>query len=228
MATAHQPRRRAASGTIDAIGASENRRLYPRRRTTFPATYRSVGRNPLPAYGLDVGGGGVQLLTREPLPAQVPMRLTIDAMFDGRRLTVDAISCWSASTVEKDGRRYRHGLKLLTIKDADWEFLMALSAEAGNGRFATGLLTAGQLSAMLSPAKLHAVADALKGLERLTYAPGHRLPLIEYVFDGYSMRAGVPYYRFTVRSRVTVEHRTRECKSSVLVAIETDAVRVLD
>ena len=214
-------RRSSAPGVAD-----ENRRLYPRRRVTFPATFSLDGQTTLPAFGLDLGGGGLRLFTRDPITTRPEKPVSLTAVIDGRKLHFKAVRRWSAAFEAPAGTRYRHGLALRNIKDGDWEFLMNLSLDASG--LHRGVLSAVELGQMLSPDKQRKVAEELAAAGRLTYQPGSRLPLIEYAFDGYAMRHGVACYRFTVRSRVTKSDGPQEHRTAVLVAIEGDVVKLLE
>ncbi len=156
-----------------------NRRIYPRRRVTFPATYTVDGETTQPAYGLDFGGGGLQLLTREPLTERGAILLTV--MLDGRRLRFHAVRAWTGSLNSHDGPRYRHGMRLKTMADRDWDYLMQLLVkDTRNSR--GSVLTPTARDTLFSAEKQHQIAAALAEAGRLTYSWGQRLPLIEYAF----------------------------------------------
>ena len=168
----------------------------------------------------------MRLFTRDPITTRPEKPVTLTAVIDGRKLHFKAVRRWSAAFEAPAGTRYRHGLALRNIKDADWDFLMNLSLD-GEG-IHRGVLSAVELGRMLSPDKQRRVAEELAAADRLTYQPGARLPLIEYAFDGYAMRSGVACYRFTVRSRVNRPDGPQEHRTPVLVAIEGDIVKLLD
>jgi hypothetical protein len=160
------------------------------------------GRAVQPAYGLDFGGGGLQLLTREPLAGDL--------------------------MGSPQGRRYRHGMRLKTMADSDWDFLMRLSIE-GDAKIAPGkVLTPGLRDSLLSAEKQHRIAEVLAHAGRLTYQRGHKLPLIEYAFEGYTMRMGTRYHVLNVRSKVTGGSESTEFRTRVLSAIESEGVRIVE
>ncbi|HYZ16855.1 MAG TPA: PilZ domain-containing protein, partial [Candidatus Acidoferrum sp.] len=192
-----------AGSIATPAGVGKNRRLYPRRRIRFPASFTLDGNAALPAFALDLSGGGLKLFTQEPLKGGTrPFSLV--ALFDGRRITCRAIRRWSQAIETPSGIRYQHGVQLRGIADGDWDFLMnRVFAPGGDQATPGGVLTAGQLNAMLSFEKQHRIAEALTEAGRLTYDRSHRLPLIEYAFGGYTMQRGAAYYRFTIRSKVS-------------------------
>jgi hypothetical protein len=204
-----------------------NRRIYPRRRVTFPATYTVDGHEARPAYGLDFGGGGLQLLTREPLGAAARGAVELTVMLNGRRVRIHAVRAWTDSLSSPQGRRYRHGMRLKTMADRDWDYLMQLLVE--DTKISPGtVLTPGLRDSLLSAEKQHRIAEALAHAGRLTYQPGRRLPLIEYAFEGYTMRMGTRYYALNVRSRVSDGAVASEHHTHLLAGIETEGVRILE
>jgi hypothetical protein len=195
---------------------------------TFPATYTIEGRTAQPAYGLDFGGGGLQLLTREPLAAAARGAVELTVLLDGRQVRLQATRAWSDSIGSPEGPRYRHGMRLKTMADGDWDFLMRLLGEV-DAKIAPGkVLTAGLRDSLLSAEKQHRIADAMSHAGRLTYQRGHKLPLIEYAFEGYTMRMGTRYHVLNVRSRVTGGSEATQFRTRVLSAIESEGVRIVE
>lgn len=207
----------------------DNRRLYPRRRSTFPATFTVDGTTSFPAFGLDVSGGGLRLLTKNQLPGDVKRSVSLLLMLEGRKVRLDCTRLWGETVPAPDGQRFRYGMKLKAIADGDWEYIMALTtSEAGVEVLEGAVLTGAQRDALLKAETQHRVAELLSQADRLDYNPGHRLPLIEYAFDGYAMRRGTPYYAFTVRSKKSRVHDQQEFHTKTLVGIEHPLVRLLD
>ncbi|MBV8244525.1 MAG: PilZ domain-containing protein [Candidatus Eremiobacteraeota bacterium] len=48
-------------------GKDVNRRKYPRKRKPYRATFSVDGQTQKPAIGLDISGGGLCVLTQEPV-----------------------------------------------------------------------------------------------------------------------------------------------------------------
>jgi hypothetical protein len=213
------PGRTSASGAVE-----ENRRLYPRRRLTFPATFSIDRRSTLPAFGLDLSGGGIRLFTREPIATPSNHGLTLVALVEGRKLQVRVHRRWSNAFDAPAGVRYRHGLQLAKIADRDWEFLMRLTLE-GN-EFVHGIVSAAQLGLPIDREKQQRIWAALEKAGRLSHAQGSRPPPLEYALEGYAMRRGVPYYHVRVRTKGKGGSGGQE--QHLLVAIERDVVKLLD
>jgi hypothetical protein len=207
----------SAVGRTSASGAVEvNRRLYPRRRLTFPATFSVDRRATLPAFGLDLSGGGMRLFTQDPIEMPAGDPLALVALVEGRKVQLRLRRRWSTPFEAPAGLRYRHGLQLATITDRDWEFLMRVVLQGGDESPPHGVLSRAQVARLLGREKLHRVVTMLAAAGRLACTFDKRLPPMEYAFEGYAMRRGIAYYRFRVGG------------TNVLVGVEHDTVRFID
>jgi hypothetical protein len=208
-----------------------NRRIYPRRRNTYPAAYVDDGSAQKPAYGLDISGGGICLLTKEPIPPSVLKNLELLVMIGERKVRFTGSGCWAVPVKVRGTTHYRYGVRLKQISDRDWDYVMehSLDGEGGPQLTPGTLLTDSQRATVLPPEKQHRIAEALALKKRLDYHGEKRLPLVEYTFNDYVMQRGTPFYRLSVRSKtINADRSTAEHRTSVLVAIEGDAVKVLD
>ena len=213
------------------VASTEDRRRYPRRAKPFQAVYWPTPEMRFPAVGLDIGGGGLCLLTQQPIPAG-GQELSIVVLVDERPVPVTGTLKWADTIKYKDKEHYRYGVKLTKISDADWDAMMnALSVQIGLGTPASGsVLTAKQRDTLI-PAKVQGeITEALVKRGRLD-APQHDcLPLAEYKFEGYTMRKSVPFYKLTVRTKMrTASGRDlNEFRTTILVLIEGNGVIVAD
>lgn len=214
------------AATAFAPRTHTNRRVFPRRQARFPAFVGLVDGEAKPAYGLDVGGGGLQLLTRDAIGRSRGDRVVVVATVANRRVELQAERRWNTRVATVEGVRYRTGLRLLAIADADWDFLMAAMTAEVQGLTAGAPLTAVQRDMLLSSTKQHNVAALLAAAGRLTFERGPR-PAIDYAFERYLMRNGRACFALEVRSRRTSAGRTTVHTSRILVAIETDGVWLL-
>lgn len=219
----------SAGRKIAASGVAENRRLYPRRRLTFPATFTVDGETTsLPAFGLDLSGEGMRLFTRDPIPSGPRRALSLLAVVEGRKVEMRAHRRWSSAFQAPGGMRYRHGLELHGITDHDWEFLMNLTLEGGDGALRRAVLTALEVNRILGVAKQQKVVLALADAGRLAYDGGPRMPPLEYAFERYVMRQGTGCYKLAVRGAAPRHTGATKLAASVLVGIKTDLVKILD
>jgi hypothetical protein len=212
--------------SASADRSAPDRRHYVRRQRTFPATYSLDGQTALPAYGLDVSGGGLRLLTKEPLAVDGRKPVALVAVLDGRQVHLEATARWSAPIASAGGTRYRHGLRLAQIADTDWDFLMRLALD--DAGFIPGkVLTDDQRDVLLALDKQQKIAEQLAIAGRATYRPGQKLPDMAFVYETCVARDGQRWYGLTVRSTTSETLLAREHRTRVLVAIESDQVRVL-
>ncbi len=184
-----------------------------------------------PAVGLDIGGGGLCLLTQQPIPNGAA-ELSIVVLVDERPVPITGMVKWTDTIKYKEKDHYRYGLKLLKISDTDWDSMMnALSVQIGLGTPASGsVLTAKQRDSLIPAAVQKEIAEALVKRERLDAPQNECLPLTEYKFEGYTMRKSVPFYKLTVRSkkRDYSGRNLQEYRTTILVLIEGNGVILAD
>jgi len=219
-------------GVRESSDDPRNRRIFPRRRNTYPAAYVDDSSAQKPAYGLDISGGGICLLTKEPIPPSVLKNLELLVMVGPRKVRLTGSGCWAVPMKVRGTTHFRYGLRLRQIADHDWDYVMEHSLVDGEGgpQLTPGsLLTDAQRMAILSDETQHRIAESLAHKKRLDYRGTGQLPLVEYTFNDYVMQRGTPFYRLTVRSKMTNPDRsTTEHRTAVLVAVEGSAVKVLD
>lgn len=226
-----KPASAQAPQTTTKVAATEYRRRFPRRAKPFQAVYWPTADVRFPAVGLDIGGGGLCLLTQQPIPADAK-ELSVVVLIDEKPVPLTGIVKWTDTIKYKDKDHYRHGLKLTKISDADWDAMMnSLSVQIGLSTPASGsVLTAKQRDTLIPATLQGEIAEALVKRERLDKPSPGNLPLTEYKFEGYTMRKSVPFYKLTVRSKVRnlsgrdlVDFRT-----TILVLIEGNGVILAD
>lgn len=181
--------------------------------------------------GLDIGGGGLCLLTQQPIPAELH-ELSVVLLIDERPVPVTGAVKWNDTIKYKDKEHFRYGLKLLKIADGDWDVMMnAMSVQMGLSTPANGAILTAKQRDQLIPARVQEqIADALVKRERLDAPQADCLPLTEYKFEGYTMRKSVPMYKLTVRSkkRSLSGRDLNEFRTTILVLIEGNGVIVAD
>src|SRR6202165_3946380 len=94
-------------------GKEQNRRKFPRKRKPFHAAYSIEGKPARAAIGLDISGGGVCILTQEPVPQdEFEVRLTIEE----RDVRVRAKVVWH-DNVQHQGRKvWRYGMRFTGLQ----------------------------------------------------------------------------------------------------------------
>ncbi|MGB8265907.1 MAG: PilZ domain-containing protein [Candidatus Velthaea sp.] len=222
---------RSGTARSSSAGDFKNRRAYPRRRHTYPVAYVDNGAGQKPAYGLDIGGGGICLLTQDPIPPAVLDDLELFVMIGDRKVRFVAAGCWAVPMNVRGAVHYRYGLRMKNISDRDWDYIMEHSLDGDGGpRLAPGtMLSHEQRDTILPFEKQHRIAESLASRRRLDYTGQAQIPAVEYTLTGYEMQRGTAFYRLQVRSRMNGPDRSwAEHRSTVLVAIEGETVKVLD
>lgn len=184
-----------------------------------------------PAVGLDIGGGGLCLLTQQPIPGEVS-ELSVVVLIDEKPVPVTGMVKWNDTIKYKDKDHFRYGLKLLKIADGDWDSMMnSMSVQMGLSTPVNGsILTAKQRDQLIPARVQEQISDALIKRERLDLPHADCLPLTEYKFEGYTMRKSVPMFKLTVRSkkRNITGRDLNEFRTTILVLIEGNGVVVAD
>lgn len=224
---------RVPAATPGVVGRT-SRRMYPRRKKPFRAMYFGKEQERKPAIGLDISGGGMRMLTKD-LVDHRGVDLPVVILIADRPVQLSAKVKWVEKTLHLGEDHYLCGLKLSKIADHEWDRIMewtleeaaptAVSADVKVG----SVLTTVQRDSLIPTPRQVEVAKRLAEKGRLDPIEGNRLPLVEYKFEGYKMRMGIPYYKLTVRSKKTEKDRSfTEYRTSVLARIESEGVVVLD
>ncbi|MDE2571742.1 MAG: PilZ domain-containing protein [bacterium] len=203
--------------------ASANRRRFSRRRKPFSAVYFPTQEERMPAIGLDISGGGLCLLTQQPLPPRTAC-LSAVVLIGDRPVSIGGEIRWR-DTVNYQGRpHYRYGLRFVAIDDVDWEHIMRFATGEGDAIPSEGsTLDAAQRDALVPSLAQRRIVEKLVQSQRLDRPRRPSSALVEYRFDGYMMRQGVPYLRLTVRSKRTLFDTVSEFRTKVLVPLDDPA-----
>jgi hypothetical protein len=222
-----------ASGAAAADGTGSNRRMYPRRKKPFRAMYFGHAQERKPAIGLDISGGGLRILVKDEVEHQ-GIDLPVVVLIADRPVQLQAKVKWVDRTQHQGEEHFLYGLKLSRIADHEWDRIMDWTLEEAAGTVSPELrvgsvLTAVQRDSMIPIPRQVEIAKKLAEKGRLDAIAGGRLPLVEYKFEGFKMRMGIPYYKMTVRSKKTERDQSAtEYRTSVLARIESEGVVVLD
>jgi hypothetical protein len=208
--------------------AEKSRRNFPRLRKLLHAAYFNAENTKFPAFVLNIGGGGLCILTREPLTPDIDS-IPVVTLIEDEPLQLAGVIRWRDTVPVKGKEHYLYGLKLQQISDRDWERMMNFSIVGGVGDVKIGeILSATQRDMMITSEEQLLIARLLVDNERLQPFADERLPLIEYTFGGYAMSDGTPFYKLTIRSRDQRGGDTVEFHSDVLVGIESTKVQLLE
>jgi len=208
---------------------STTRRIYGRRKVTFPMSYGGPDGAGRPAFGLNIGGGGICILTREQVLPAAGRHIALLATLGAARMTFEADIRWQQPIEVRGETEYRLGLKIAAISDDEWDALMAFSladvTEGGSPAAAGSILNAQQRDSMLPVEKQQRIVARLMEMRRLSNPGDGRLPLIEYTFAGYRCLNGVPSYRLVIRSKtIETDGTSNEFHTHLDAAIENSGI----
>jgi len=187
-------------------GKEQNRRKFPRKRKPYRAAYSTDGVSTRAAIGLDISGGGMCVLTQEPVaPDEFEMRLQLDV----RSLRIRVRKVWN-DNVQHQGRTvWRYGLRFTGIPADDWDAIIRYTTDrpVADSNKAQDELTAVRMTpddtARLLPKELQTRLLAML-VERRRLAPlDERVtPLVQYFYSGIVRHNDRLMHRLVIQSKV--------------------------
>lgn len=188
-------------------GKDANRRKYPRKRKPYRATVSvDGGLTQKPAIGLDISGGGLCILTQEPVGRdEFEVRATIET----RVLRMRARSVWQ-DTVSHQGKSvWRYGMRFTGITADDWDAIIRFTTDkpvAENNKAQDELVTVRMTpddANRLLPTNLQKRLLAML-VERRRLAPldPSVTPLVQYFYSGIVRHENELVHRLTIQSKV--------------------------
>jgi hypothetical protein len=209
--------------------AGPNRRKFYRRSKPFQGVYYTPPGLRVPLVGLNLSGGGMCVLFQQPFAERSP-ELKVGAVVHTEAFTMNGVVRWGDVVKIKGVDHFRYGLKLTSISDADWDRLMHWTIENNTDFVEGSTLSAAQRDALVTEWTQEKIAKELLARGRVDPYPAGQLPLIEYVFVRYTMRAGTPYVWLRVRSRCTDAklRTTIDRITNVLVACNDGHLKILE
>ncbi|MBV9270187.1 MAG: PilZ domain-containing protein, partial [Candidatus Eremiobacteraeota bacterium] len=108
-------------------GKEVNRRKYPRKRKPYRATFSvDAGVSQKPAIGLDISGGGLCILTQEPVGRD---EFEVRATVENRIVRLRARAVWQ-DTVSHQGKSvWRYGMRFTGISADDWDAIVRYTTD---------------------------------------------------------------------------------------------------
>jgi hypothetical protein len=191
-------------------GKEQNRRKFPRKRKPYRAAYSLDGRSTRAAIGLDVSGGGLCILTQEPI---VRDELEVRAELDERSVRVRAKIVWH-DNVQHQGRKvWRYGMRFVGIAAVDWDAIIRYTTDRPltETNKAQEELSAVRMTpddaARLLPRELQTRLLQML-VERGRLAPlTDRVPLVQYFYSGIVRHDDRLVHRLVIQSKVVGPER---------------------
>lgn len=186
-------------------GKEQNRRKFPRKRKPYRAAYFLDGKSTRAAIGLDISGGGLCVITQEPVRQdELEVRIELDA----RSVRVRAKIVWH-DNVQHQGRKvWRYGMRFVGIAADDWDAIMRYTTDrpVEEANKAQEELSAVRMTpddaARLLPRELQTRLLQML-VERGRLAPlTERVPLVQYFYSGIVRHDDRLVHRLVIQSKV--------------------------
>ena len=188
-------------------GKDANRRKYPRKRKPYRATVSvDAGLTQKPAIGLDISGGGLCVLTQEPVGRdEFEVRATIDTKI----LRMRAKSVWQ-DTVSHQGKSvWRYGMRFTGISADDWDSIIRYTTDKpiadvnkAQDELVTVRMTPDDASRLLPEALQQRLLSMLVERRRLAPLQDSVTPLVQYFYSGVVRHNNMLVHRLTIQSKV--------------------------
>jgi hypothetical protein len=187
-------------------GKEQNRRKFPRKRKPFRATYSLDGHTSRAAIGLDISGGGLCILTQEPVARD---EFEVRVLLEERHLRVRVKTVWH-DNVQHQGRKvWRYGTRFTGIPADDWDAIIRYTtdrpvAESNKAQdeLATVRMTPDD-TARLLPGELQTrLLQMLVERRRLAPLDERVTPLVQYFYSGIVRHNDKLVHRLVIQSKV--------------------------
>lgn len=188
-------------------GKEVNRRKYPRKRKPYRATFSiDAGITQKPAIGLDVSGGGLCVLTQEPVGRD---EFEIRATIEQRIVRVRARAVWQ-DTVSHQGKSvWRYGMRFTGIAAEDWDAIIRFTtdkpvAESNKAQdeLTTVRMTPDNADRLLPHKLQQRLLAMLAERRRLAPLSDKVIPLVQYFYSGVVHHESKLMHRLTIQSKV--------------------------
>ena len=187
-------------------GKEQNRRKFPRKRKPYRAAYSLDGLTTRSAIGLDIGGGGLCVLTQEQLPRP---EVEVRAQIDERQIKVRVKVVWH-DNVQHQGRKvWRYGMRFVGIPADDWDAIIRYTtdkpvAESNKAQeeLTTVRMTPDDAARLLPKELQNRLLQMLVERRRLAPLDQRVTPLVQYFYSGIVRHNDKLMHRLVIQSKV--------------------------
>lgn len=188
-------------------GKEVNRRKYPRKRKPYRATFSiDAGITQKPAIGLDVSGGGLCVLTQEPVGRD---EFEIRATIEQRIVRVRARAVWQDTVTHQGKSVWRYGMRFTGIAAEDWDAIIRFTtdkpvAESNKAQdeLTTVRMTPDDADRLLPHKLQQRLLAMLAERRRLAPLSDKVTPLVQYFYSGVVQHENKLMHRLTIQSKV--------------------------
>ena len=169
------------------------------------------GKAPRAAIGLDIGGGGLCLLTQEPV---VHGEFEVRVQLDERDLRIRAKVVWH-DNVQHQGRKvWRYGMRFTGIPADDWDAIIRYTSERpvsesnkAQEELATVRMTPDDTARLLPKELQNRLLQLLVDRHRLAPLDDRVTPLVHYFYSGIVRHNDKLVHRVVIQSKVVGPER---------------------
>lgn len=188
-------------------GKEQNRRKFPRKRKPYRAAYSLDGGSTRAAIGLDVSGGGLCIITQEPVARD---EFDVRIQLDERNLKMRCRTVWH-DNIQHQGRKvWRYGMRFTGIAADDWDAIIRYTTDrsvAETANKAQEELAAVRMTpddtARLLPRELQTrLLQLLVDRQRLAPLDARVTPLVQYFYSGIVRHNEKLMHRLVIQSKV--------------------------
>jgi hypothetical protein len=187
-------------------GKEQNRRKFTRKRKPYRASYTLDGTSTRPAIGLDISGGGLCVLTQEPVARD---EFEVRAQLDERHLRVRAKIVWH-DNVQHQGRKvWRYGLRFTGITADDWDAIIRYTADRpvaesnkAQEELASVRMTPDDTARLLPKELQNRLLSMLVDRRRLAPLDERVTPLVQYFYSGIVRHNEKLMHRLVIQSKM--------------------------
>jgi hypothetical protein len=188
-------------------GKEPNRRKYPRKRKPYRATFSvDAGVSQKPAIGLDISGGGLCVLTQEPVGKD---EFEIRATIESRVVRVRAKSVWQDTVTHQGKSVWRYGMRFTGISADDWDAIIRYTTDKAveetnkaQEELTTVRMTPDDANRLLPSRLQQRLLQMLVERRRLAPMKDNQTPLVQYFYSGVIRHEGKLMHRLTIQSKV--------------------------
>jgi hypothetical protein len=187
-------------------GKEQNRRKFPRKRKPYRASYTLDGKSARTAIGLDISGGGLCILTQEPVPRD---EFEVRAELGERSVPMRAKTVWHDNVQHQGKKVWRYGMRFVGIRADDWDAIMRYTTDrpVAESNKAQEELSAVRMTpddtARLLPRELqNRLLQMLVERHRLAPLSDRSTPLVQYFYSGIVRHDDRLVHRLVIQSKV--------------------------
>jgi len=192
-------------------GKEQNRRKFPRKRKPYRAAYSLDGKTTHAAIGLDIGGGGLCILTQEPIKRD---EFEVRVVLDERNLRMRAKVVWH-DNVQHQGRKvWRYGMRFTGIPADDWDAIIRYTtdrpvteANKAQEELAAVRMTPDDTARLLPKELQTRLLQMLVERRRLAPLDERVTPLVQYFYSGIVRHNDRLVHRLVIQSKVVGPER---------------------